>query len=265
MASQAVSGKAGMQLQLRLQVGSSLSLIEALQLVPWFYQLRCYSLVLMLLSAYGRFASWPDGMRLQELARDLGRPAPALYLFLASYSVARSACLGLLPLVSPNQALSSCMEVPARCKPAVPACMSLASGACCLTRAASLGSAIAGQQQAQACSQQLTLLMQDLPTHRGMQFLHQHQQQHHRRTHQHHHHHSYFDDTRRLLLFGRSVFALYPAEPSREVWLSLLKHLLAPDELSATGKPHDLLLPRSSSGLPMQPKWVSRRVSIQHV
>lgn len=63
-------------------------------------------------------------------------------------------------------------------------------------------------------------------------------------------------------MFGRSAFALFKAEPSKEAWLSLLAALSAPQELPQE-QPHALLLARRASGLRMQPRWVANRVTIQ--
>ena len=198
---------------------------------------------------------------LQELARDLGRPAPALYLAIASYSIAKAVCLTLPRLVTRDHSTTNAVEVPAQRELTVPSAVSDATDASCLPMAASVSAAVTGQQEAEACSRQLTSLLQDSPTHVGLQLLQQHQ---HRRKHQQHLQHSYFDDPKRLLLFGCSVFALYAAQPSRQAWLALMQSAV-PDKLPTAEEPRDMLMARTSAGQPMQPKWVPRRFSIQRM
>jgi hypothetical protein len=68
-------------------------------------------------------------------------------------------------------------------------------------------------------------------------------------------------DALRCLMYGRSLFALYAAEPSRDAWLSLAAALSAHEELQ-TERLHALLCQRRPSGPRMQLHWVARRVSI---
>jgi hypothetical protein len=69
-------------------------------------------------------------------------------------------------------------------------------------------------------------------------------------------------DALRCLLHGRSMFALYAVEPSRNTWLSLAAALSAHHEELQAERPHELLCQRRAGGPRMQPHWVARRASI---
>lgn len=192
---------------------------------------------------------------MQELARDLGRSRPALYLALATVSIAKSAFVTWGR--TPDSIASS--PVPAYSKLSVPPVVSDAADVCCLPRAATVSAAVTGQQQVDACKQQLASLLHASSTHVGMQIMwHQNS-----RKYQQYLQHSYFDDSKRLLLFGCSIFALYTAQPNKQAWHSLMQRHAVPNELSTAEKPYDMLLPRASAAQPMQPKWVPRCLCIQ--
>lgn len=209
-------------------------------------------------------------MLLQEIAKEYGRPTPALYLLLASSSLLKSACALLLRTPTGQHSCSNSSLLDTQLltlQNSVGAtCVPPDVSSCSLERGKAISSAVIGQQLADGCSQQLQRLMQDYADLEVSGLSTAHYKQWHRLSClSQHHHHSDQHDIRSLLLSGRSPFSLYPAEPSRKAWLCLLQHLQAPEELSTASAAHNLLLPRGLAGSSVRPQSVYRRVTVQHL
>lgn len=210
----------------------------------------------------------------QRLAKEVAKPFPALYIATATGEVLKAAAALSLCLISNGRAHSTSPATDAALTAAPMLCSlgraaptvssSVIASSTCIWRAAAFSNFMLGLHQADACSRALSVLLQHSPAHADARLLLLHRHQHHtnkQQQHQHHQRHS-VHDALRCLMFGRSAFALFKAEPSKEAWLSLLAALSAPQELPQE-QPHALLLARRASGLRMQPRWVANRVTIQ--
>ncbi|KAF8063844.1 TRN1 [Scenedesmus sp. PABB004] len=182
--------------------------------------------------------------RVQELARELGRPLPALFVACAGVAVLRAAAAvvadGLLQRGDASAAPRDAPPAPAR-----------VAGACCVPRAVALAARVAGAAPAGAAVHRP--LTRSSPTRAALARLQagaaggRHALQH----------------GRGALLCGRSRFALYPREPSRAAWLAMAEALALEELLPREGRPRDLLLRGPGGGLPARPWSVARRAAIQ--
>lgn len=221
---------------------------------------------------------------MQTIAREVGRPFPAYYLAAATQEVLRAAATLCVHSISragaAHRASSLSTPVSSSSTPATlagaPAVSSLdppgpvsaasLASSCCSWRAVDFCSSILGLSRTDACTGALSTLLQHAPGAVPAGLLLQHHQQH-AATHSsgaagHHgqHHQHSVHDALRCLMYGRSLFALYAAEPSRDAWLSLAAALSAHEELQAE-RQHVLLCQRRAGGPRMQPQWVARRVA----